>query len=225
MSTSINPIEDGLGYYFWPKPIAHAAGHPRLDIHIRSTASGQHFDPTGVQLHIFTSSDRPHFKAIEHLRVSHPWDYQTNYQVAPGMLIISDRNHKKVEGFTFGGALRIHKSDESTTCIIESDAPIIEIGSASPAILYLVEEFEIMLAKRRAIWIKDEEAFEARLANISPSLLYAAGLEDLIHQVEHSHGAERSEMRDLHKILVSEKQARITDDLWPEAIPLISDVL
>jgi hypothetical protein len=184
-----------------------------------------HFDPKVVQLPIFTSVDRFHPKGIEHLKVHHPWPYQSSYHVAPGMLIISDRKDKKVEAFTFGGTLQIDSAEKYTKCVIQSDAPIIEIDSTSTTVMKMVEEVEIILAERRILWVHDEEEFEARLEKIPPSVLYAACLEELKTKIGHFHSRETSEIQDFNKLIAGEKRSLINEGLWPEEVPSISEII
>lgn len=225
MTVKANPEEPDLGYRFWPKRYPQSAGHPRLDINISSAPSEMHFDPKVVQLSIFTSIDRIHSHRIEHLKIFHPWPYRSSYHVAPGMLIISDRKDKKVEAFTFGGTLQIDSSDKYTKCMIQSKAPIIEINIASTTVMKMVEEVEIILAKRRIIWVQDVEEFEARLEKIPSLVLYSACLVELQTTIGHSHTRETSEIQDFNKLIVDEKRSLIKEGLWPEKVPSVSEIL
>ena len=217
--------EPDLGYRFLPRIYPQSAGHPRLEIKISKAPTERHFDPEIVNLLVFSSTTHRHTQGIEHLKVYHPWSYQASYQVAPGMLIISDRKGKKVEAFTFGGGLKIDMDDESTKCIIESGAPIIEIDMIESTVMMLVEEVEIILAKRRAIWGHDEGEFESRLVNIPPSQLYATCIEELTMQFEHDHSGEMTEYHDLYEFILAEKLGLKNEGLWPERLPSISEIL
>jgi len=217
--------EYNLGYRFYPKLYPHSAGYPRLDITIVKIPSERHFDPDEVQLLVFSSADGHRLQRIEHLKVFHPWPYQSSYQVAPGMIMISDRKDKKVEAFSFGGILQINVGDENTRCVIESDAPIIEINLVNRTVMELVEEVEIILAKRRAIWAHDEKKFEALLAKIPPLQLYTTCIEELIVQLKHTFGHDISNTQDLYQFIVAEKKGLMTEGLWPEKVPSISEII
>jgi hypothetical protein len=225
MSVKTNPEEPDLGYRFWPKKYPQSAGHPRLDINIFSAPSEMHFDPKVIRIPVFTSVDRFHPQGIEQLKVHHPWLSQSSYHVAPGMLIISDRKDKKVEAFTFGGTLQIDGAEKYTKCVIQSDAPIIEIDGTNTTVMTMVEEIEIILAERRILWVQNEEEFEARLEEIPPSVLYAACLEELKTKIDHSHSRETSEIQDFNKLIAGEKRSLIEEGLWPEKVPSISEIL
>jgi len=225
MSEAPYSNEPNLGYRFLPRKYPQSAGHPRLEIRISKVPSERHYDPEIVNLLVFSSTANRHTQGIEHLKVYHPWPYRASYQVAPGMLIISDRKDKKVEAFTFGGELKIDMDDESTKCIIESDAPIIEIDMIESTVMRLVEEVEIILAKRRAIWGHDEGKFESRMAKIPPSQLYATCIEELMMQFEHDHIREMTDYHDLYEFILAEKLGLKKEGLWPERLPSISEIL
>jgi len=214
-----------LGYWFAPKRYPHSPGHPRLDIAISKIASGLHFDPETIQLPVFADIDRLHPRRIEHLKIFHPWAYRSSYHVAPGMVIISDRKNKKVEAFTFGGMLEIDTSDEFTKCRIESSAPIIDIPAVGAAVMKLVEEVEIILATRRAIWGQDEREFTTRLKNVPSDVFYAACFQEFQDRIGHSHVKEIETIQDFRNFIVGEKRSLTEEGLWPEKVPTISEIL
>jgi len=214
-----------LGYHFWPKHHPHAIGHPGLDIHITGTPTQRHYDPRTIRLLVYASGGSLPEEGIGHLTVIHPWAHHESYQVAPGMIIITDRKDKKVEAFTFGGTLIIDSGKDGTTCTIQSDAPILEVDAHQPALMKLVEEVEIVLAKARANWIEEMETFETMLAEIPPSLLFSAILESLIKQFQHVTPAEEVEIRDMCILCETEKHRRMHDGNWPEHVPSIEELL
>ena len=153
MSMEDKFTQQELGYLFWPKPYSHSPGHPRLDINVSESPSNMHFDPEEVHLSVVSCSRRDYSRPIESLTIHHPWPHESECQVAAGTVIISDRKGKKVEAFTFGGILHIYPNKTFTECCIESDAPILELIEYNPIVMTLVEEVEIILAKRRAAWL------------------------------------------------------------------------
>ena len=227
MSYPSNHNEADLGYQFCPKSDPESIGHPCLKVHISSSPSMRHFDPTSLHLHVFTLEDKHHASRIEQLEVHHPWTYKDSYQVAPGMLIISDRKKKKVEALTFGGMLQIDTGEEETLCIIKSQAPIIPIDAATESAQKLVEEVEILFAERRAFWLQrvGKKEFEKRLVKLSPSVLYAACLEEFIDQHQHTNFQDLPEIHDFYQLVSSEKQIMMEGGEWPETVPSISDAL
>ncbi len=214
-----------LGYVFEPIQYPHSLGHPRLDITLSKVPSDLHFDPEEVHLFITPSLEKAHRKSIEHLKIFHPWTYQTFYRVAPGILIIEDRKGKKVEAYSFGGNLQIESDDATTKCIIESAAPILEIIETNPVVKVLVEEVEIIFAKRRAIWAHDTEGYEARLADIPPELLYSSCLVELRAKFEGSHISDGTGIYEFIESIDSEMRSRMQEGLWPDEVPSISEIL
>jgi hypothetical protein len=225
MSLKKNSPNSDLGYWFSMKRYPHSPGHPRLTIVISNIASDLHFDPKVIQLPVFTSIDELHPHGIEHMKISHPWTYHTSFHVAPGMLIISDRKGKKVEAFTFGGKLEIYIGDDNTKCVIESDAPIIEVGMRNVLIMKLVEEAEILLAERRAVWAQDEIGFSKRLENIPPDVLYAAFLQEFLDGIDRLPSKDIQAIRDFRTFVVDEKQSLLEEERWPKNVPSISEIL
>jgi hypothetical protein len=89
----------------------------------------------------------------------------------------------------------------------------------------LVEEVEIILAKRRAIWAHDEEKYVTLLAKIPPIQLYTTCIVELIVQLKHTFGHDISYTQDLYQFIVAEKKWLMTEGLWPEKVPSISEIL
>jgi hypothetical protein len=227
MSSPSNLSEADLGYRFCPKSDPESIGHPCLEVHISSTPSLRHFDPTSLHLRVFTLEDKHQASRIEQLEVHHPWTYEDSYQVAPGMLIISDRKKKKVEALTFGGMLQIDTGEEETLCVIKSQAPIIPIDAATEPVQKLVEEVEILFAERRAYWLQraGKKEFEKRLVKLSPPVLYAACLEEFINQHQHTNYQDLPEIHDFYQLVSCEKRHLMERGEWPEAVPSISVAL
>ena len=217
--------EPNLGYRFIPARFPKSIGHPVLEINILCAPSEQHFDPKIVQIPIFTSinSARPH--QIEQLRLYHPWVYQHEYRLAPGLITLSDRKDKTVKMFTFGGSVTIDSDENCTTCLIQSDAPIIEVPPAKQAVMRFVEEVEIILAERRAAWAEDLTVFEARLEEVPVSLLYAVFLKELAEEFDEEQESGSMVGRDFIDIVEGERDHMKSIGRWPEDIPSVSDII
>jgi len=223
MTQNKAPKAEDWGYRFYPRAYPHAPGHPRLDVIIPQTPTGRHFDP--VTVHLLVRA-RSHIKSggLETLRIHHPWPYESQFQACAGRIIIEDRYDKKVEAFTFGGNLNILIRDVETTCVLESPAPILELISTSSIATVLTEETEILFAERRATWLPDIAAYEKRLANASPHDLYTACLETLMQKHEHAqHLIE--ETQQLIRFIHDEMDALRKQDLWPEEVATLTEIL
>ena len=214
-----------LGYWFSPKSHSNSPGYPGLNVAIYNTASNMHFDPKVIQVPVFTDIDRFHPHGIENMKVFHPWPYRAAYHVAPGMLIISDRNDKKIEAFTFGGKLKINVSTDYTKCLIESDAPIIEASATNVLAVKLLEEAEILLAERRAVWAQDENEFSARLESVPSDILYAACLQEFQDRIDQSPNKEIQTIQDFRNFIATEIRDLVEEERWPEKVPSISEIL
>jgi hypothetical protein len=168
-----------IGYLYHYPRIDHPTDNFRLDIHITSEPTNQHFDVLRLQLPIKT--DEEYSKP---LKVTHPWHYQKGAEVSPGVVIMEDRKEKKEEAFTFGGKLTIDDQDQQTFCVLVSAAPIIEISGARPANRQFVEEVEVILAEKRANYASHYE-YEKQLNKTNPLELYIACLNALLKKYEH----------------------------------------
>ncbi len=166
------PVNEQLGYCFHPPVSEHDLGHPQLDVVIRSTPTGEHFDPESFTCLVTMAS------GIAQLHVTHPWIQETTYRVCAGELVIEDARHEQVKAFTFGGALQIDSDVRRTICQLTSPAPLLEHSRRALSLEeHLIEEVAILFAQRRAT--QDDETFERRLAAVDPSALYQACLNAL----------------------------------------------
>ncbi len=217
--------ESDLGYRFVPERYPQSIGHPKLEINILCDPSEQHFDPKIVRIPIFTSMKNPHPHQIEQLRLYHPWVYQHEYRMAPGLISLSDRKDKTIKVFTFGGSVTIDSDENCTTCLIQSDAPIIEVTRAKPAVMRFVEEVEIILAERRAVWVEDLTGFEARLEEVPVSLLYAIFLKELAEKSDEEQGNASFPGREFINIIEGERDNLKSTGRWPEEVPSVLDIL
>ena len=167
-----------IGYLYHYPRLDHPTDNFRLDIFISSIPTEQHFDV--LRAHFFVK----HLKGkLEHLTISHPWNYEKTAHVCAGVVEMEDRKGKKEEAFTFGGKLKIESQDLQTVCTLVSPAPILEISEATPLNELLIDELEILLAERRASYPNHLE-YETQLEKSDPFELYLACLNELIQKFE-----------------------------------------
>ncbi len=69
--SDFQPVNEQLGYCFHPPAEPHDLGHPQLDVVIRPTPTGEHFDPESLTCLIATAS------GSTRLHVVHPWTQET----------------------------------------------------------------------------------------------------------------------------------------------------
>ncbi len=213
--------EPDLGYYFYPPETPGHPGHPRLDVIIPAEPTHRHFDPQLVRFPVVSQFDR-----IGRLTVRHPWTSEKNHQACLGHITISDRTNKQVEAYSLGGILEIVSDESRTVCALASPAPILPLLTAHSLSVWLMEELEALLARRRAYWsIRQPSEFEARLAAVEPFTLYACCLEALNERLNETpftaEGLEHQGQHFLHEEIQRLKQS----DKWPSHEPKLEELL
>ncbi len=165
-----------LGYEFEPFTIPGNEGYDTLVVNVVRVPTERHFDPSRVDVPVFTLDN-----SLRHMVIEHPWHGRHHHRVAVGHVIIRDRKNKVVEAFTCGGDLQIDPFPNRTRCLITSPAPIFELVSRMGESVetydtILANELETLLAKQRVHWGLNDIGYEERLAELDPLLLYASGL-------------------------------------------------
>jgi hypothetical protein len=174
----LQPVNEQLGYCFHPSADPHGLGHPQLDVVLRPTPSGEHFDPEALMCLVATAN------GSARLHVAHPWIQDTTYRVCAGEIAIEDARHEQVKAFTFGGTVQIDTDARRTVCRLASPVPLLQHSQQALALdEHLIEEVTILFAERRAV--QDEDDFERRLAAADPLRLYQACLKILNEKFEH----------------------------------------
>lgn len=158
------------GYVLTPARREHEPGNAQIDIWLAEHPSEAHFDPEQVTLS--TLSD----EHIDTPVIGHPWSGDRTISLTAGPLTLVDRKNKHIVGFLFGGEMEIELETDCTHVRIKSPAPIMIRNSERPEIVLLIEEANILLARRRAFWADKPEELEHRLAQQNPLTLYAAFL-------------------------------------------------
>jgi len=176
---SINDIAElDIGYFFFKKGTGDSFNTPAFGINIYEHPTLNHFDPDHADLYIVNSE-----KELELLTVFHPWTRRKEYQLAPGLITISDRVEKKIEAFSFGGLLTIQSFPEKTSSLIISPAPILRLEPDNITTMaeLLAEEMIKLLAVSKAEYLPKNKDFETRLASIPPLQLYIASLRSIMN--------------------------------------------
>lgn len=196
-----------IGYMFYPSTSAHVPGYRRLEICIRPDPTERHFDPEKVRLPVFVSGD-----GIEDLEISHPGPVVAEYQACAGRVILTDRKHKEVEAFTFGGTLKVESIGDLTLCNLDSEVPIFHLdGFGSEAVEeMLAVEAEVLLAARRAAHLYDPQTYDSHLSTLAPLALYCACLMTLETKFARLHAHDESH----HQLLsfIRAEQKRLEDE-------------
>jgi hypothetical protein len=181
---------DSYGYFYHPPIHPGEIGAPRLDIYLRETPSSEHFDPERVIVSVVGEQAEP--QAIE---IYHPWDYEQEYKVTAGRLLMADRREKRLDAFTYGGRLAITNDGSETKCVLVSPAPILNLAPPLNAADFLATETEILLAERRAFWEVRPDEFDHRLAAAEPLELFHAVLDTLREKFRHFPSSDNDLLR------------------------------
>jgi hypothetical protein len=206
------PVNEQLGYCFHPPADPHELGHPQLDVVIRATPTGEHFDPESFTCLNATVS------GSTKLHVVHPWTQDTTYRISAGEIAIEDARHEQVKAFTFGGTLQIETDARRTVCRLASPVPLLEHARQTLSLEeHLIEEVFVLFAQRRAV--QDDDVFERRLAAADPLQLYHACLKTLHEKFEHFPATDDVHRRFRQFLL------NATQPLKDEVVPALVDLL
>ena len=163
---------DELGYIF--AAADRVIGNATLTVNFRPKPTEEHYDPERMHVPGVTLTGD-----VRRLTVQHPWHDRSDWHIAPGAIDIIDRKQKVVEAFSFGGTLHVENGAQSTTCTLQSPAPLFEVNTAIhtgavDAVSIFVEEVEMLFARARAGWHGNDAGFMRTLATLDPELLYAS---------------------------------------------------
>lgn len=166
---------DHPGFVLLPSRRPTEPGYAGLDIWLLEQPTGRHFDPS--QIVLYTAGEH----GIDYSSLEHPWSGETQLTAVCGPIDLIDHKGHHIEGFTFGGSLEIETKRTETKAVLRSPAPILlntqtQTIRAEQAVSLLIEEFNILLARRKAFWQDNAEELEQRLAAANPLHLYAAFL-------------------------------------------------
>jgi hypothetical protein len=160
--------EPDLGFIFYPAETVDHPGHSRLDFILREQPSSHRYDLESVNFVVASAAG-----AVEGLTVHHPWQGDKQYRACASRIILSDRQGKRVEAFSFGGDLQIVSGRERVVCALVSPAPIYALYAFDDLSTWLVEKAEFLLAEKRAQWCPEHSRdFEDRVVVAEPNLLY-----------------------------------------------------
>lgn len=167
-----------IGYVYHYPDINQAENKFRLDMYVSSIPTEKHFDILRVRLSVKSKQGTEKL-----IKILHPWEFGTAFEVCAGVVVMEDRKGNKEEAFTFGGKLTIIEEEMQTKCILESSAPILEISGATSTHRLFIDELKIILAKQQAAY-PDHEEYERLLCNADPFDLYLACLDRMTKEIK-----------------------------------------
>lgn len=216
-----------LGYRFHVTDQPTTIGYPSLGVILHKEPTDHFFDPAQVSLLVTPAINN---QPIEHLVIEPDWHGRSHYEVCAGRVVLTDREEKTVEAFTFGGNVDIHPSGDYTTATISSSAPILDLSyeNRPPSLsLILAAEVEVEMASRRAFWSSHKPGeFERRLAQIAdnPVQLYKACLLKLSDKFSDDPHVEGDTMWQFRHLLHNESR-RIRQEAGKNPVPKLEEIL
>jgi hypothetical protein len=122
--------------------------------------------------------------------------------------------------------LHIDTEPDETAIRLQSSAPILRLDNrVTRAPTLLANEVEILLAERCADWLPDQVEFNRRRVHISPELLYAACLRELVAKFEDCLHEDMPHLLDFLVFLQAEIEALKDQKRWPVDLPALCDLL
>jgi hypothetical protein len=210
-----------LGYRFAPPEYPNAPGSPRLEINIYETPTLKHFDPEKVILSIVNKDGFPDF-----LTASHPWHLgNETYRVCVGHVDLIDRNGKKVIAYTLGGEMHVKRESKKTHCILESEAPILQLGKMFEIPSLLASEIMILISKRSAAWLPDSLKHQRLQTCAEPMELYAACLKTLKAKYETYEYQGLTHIIDFQNFITNEITALQKINRWPVSVSALEELI
>jgi hypothetical protein len=162
------------GYYFHPDADNLTFGYPRVDIYLTGQPVERFFDTHEAVFPVAGGN------GLIELSVTHPWlgiGPPGPQHACAGRFHMYELDGDTHYGFSLGGDLTIQASEQMTLCTLISEAPIFNLqdNPDSPGVL-LADEFEALLARRRAAWGDNDAGYADRLNSLDPLVLFSACL-------------------------------------------------
>ncbi len=147
-------------------------GFRRLIVAVRPTPTYEHFDPEHLAIQTWGR-----------LQAAEPntWGLHTTLdserQVVPGNVVVSDRVHKRYVFFTFGGTVQVATVEGPAACtyfVIDSPAPILSKSNGYGFVPddQLAEDVESLFARLRARAHLNGYDFDRQLIALTPMQVY-----------------------------------------------------
>jgi hypothetical protein len=211
---------ENLGYELLPKFHRDSPGFSGLLVAIRQEPTNAHYDPESIALWI-----RDRNKLASQFTFSLESTCPEPVQVCPGTVILTDRRHKRVDFFTFGGQLEATAGPGERIYFLNSPVPILELfndlNSFSDQLAF---EVEGLLARQHATWALDDEGFARKMAQVDPTQLYLASLQEIIKRYENCRDL-RTSWTDFYPSLLAEKNWLVNQAQWQSINYSLADLL
>jgi hypothetical protein len=210
-----------FGFYLHPSRYSPPLGYAALEAYPAASHPDRYFDTKAA---LFSVCDGDRTTQVE---ILYPCPQAPQrYRVGFGRYFLLAHNGDMVEGVSVGGALEVESLPGCTCCRLTSPAPIFAIEESGGLVAALETEVEAELARLRAEWKGADAAFDCRLANIDPLVLFAACLH-LLDDYLHNHLqpfpsdqvlVERTAVQQAIRTLQRAGQ-------WPQPLPSLRDLV
>ena len=219
---SVTELLRGRGYYLLPKSHPSSPGYTGLAIAIRERPSNDQFDPIGIRVRLKEICEETDGWSV--LKISTSLEGVAH--ICHGLVTILDRTDNRKSFFTFGGSVESGRIDHGTVYAISSPVPILEMDVSEGSVpVQLAVETEAMIAKVKAKWEPDEEAFARRLDEVDPFEFYTAALEELLLRYRRGDCPATDSCRSLCDALHQERAWLKDSGKWPEKVARFEDLL
>ena len=200
------------GYAVLPRHHPNSPGWAGLVIALHKMPVGGSFEPEVVDLWIQDQGGMAGFTRLayntQRRRLSH---------LCPGRVVLHDRVDERRYYFTFGGSVAVAEEGDPLVYVLESAAPILQLGDAADGGAgQLAIEAEALLARTRARWGRDDAGFLRRLAWFDPQQLYAGTLNSMMSYLEQV-PVVLNQAPELHGLFRRERRWLQNTGQWPAA--------
>lgn len=162
------------GYLFHPSLFQPPIGHAGLDISLCAEPVDRVFDTESADFFVRLHEDEE--PSLLRVASGAPPGEQ-EYRLAPGRFWLNDRYSNVLEGFVFGGNLRVVTDNEHTACYLTSPAPLFELDPDTHDVeRTFVDEIEALTAIERAETPEDEDLWLPSLLAAEPFQLFVGYL-------------------------------------------------
>jgi len=210
------------GYSYYPSKYSPPLGSAGLEFTLREQPANYFFDAATAR---FCHVDGA---AITEVHITHPWHGEPTIRVCSGHFSLTNRHGNQINGFSFGGTLALTRTDNATTGVLTSSAPIFDLSDDPEAIGRIIfTEFESLLAMRRAQAGNHLDAHYARLAKIDPFTLFTVFLNATDERLRKVVKSLPGQQHYREAIAMLDKSIAILKEAgeWPANPPFLTDVL
>lgn len=208
------------GYYYHPHYYSFPLGHPQLDFDLLAQPGERLFNLKLARIRLW-ENDNLRQETLSHLRRQ-----ADKQQVFPGRFSLETFDDQTIDGFCFGGELRIIHFSDFTRCHLTSPAPIVNLSHKpdSPQFI-MVNELAALVARDRAE-TKNDDLLAYKLANADPFQLCVASLAALdVRAKKLAAAAKTQQYRQLASQVSKAIQAVKEAGEWPDPVPDLEELL